>query len=142
VLPESARSPWAADDALAERLLAAARSGLRRPVRELHSAFPEPRSESHCPRAVRSAVRAAHPSRGPLVVAEFESGEQRRAVRPVPKATASRPPVVAVESESGERRWAVRPVPKATASRPPVVAVESESEERWWAVRPVPKAIA
>jgi hypothetical protein len=71
------------------RLPAAARSGLRRPVRELHSALPEPcsahpeeqhsafpeqpdsalperhlalperRSESHCPGAVRYAVRVA-----------------------------------------------------------------------------------
>ena len=99
------------------RLPAAARSGLRRPVRALHSAhpvrgsalpawgsalpephsaLPERRSESQCPGAVRHAVRVAYPSRGSrVVVAAFESGELRRAVRPVPKAKALRPPVVA-----------------------------------------------
>jgi hypothetical protein len=118
-----------------ERLLAATRSGLRRPVRALHSArpeerhsaqrpvFPEPhlalperRSESHCPAAVRHAARVAHPSRGSRVVAEFESAERRRAVRPVPKATALHPRVeaeAAVEFESAEQPRVAGSMPEA-----------------------------
>jgi hypothetical protein len=121
----------AAGDALAERLLAAARSGLRRPVRELHSAlpawgsahpeqrsaFPERRSESHCPEAVRYAARVAYPSRGPRAAAEFESAELRRAVRPLPGAIALRPRVVAeaaLEFESAEQRRVAGSKPEAT----------------------------
>ena len=88
------------------RLPAAARSGLRRPVRALHSAHPawdsahpEPhparRSESQCLGAVRHAAQLAYPSQGSRVVAaEFGSEERRRAVRPV-KAMVLRPAVVA-----------------------------------------------
>ena len=119
------------------RLPAAARSGLQRPVRALHSAHPvrgsalpawgsahpEPHSalpercsESHCPGAVRYAARVAHPSRGSRVVAaEFESAERRRAVRPV-KATALHPRVVAeaaVAFESAEQPRVAGSMPEA-----------------------------
>ncbi len=128
----------AAGDALAERLLAAVRSGLRDPVREPRSALPEQhsalpawgsahpeqrsalperRSESRCPEAARYAARVAHPSRGPQVAAEFESVELRRAVRPVPKVIAWRPRVAAeaaVEFESAEQRRVAGSMPEAT----------------------------
>ena len=93
-------------------------------MRELHSALPEQRSalpeqrsESHRG-AVRHAVRVAHPSRGSrVVVAEFASAERRRAVRPVPKATASHPRVVAeaaVEFESAAQPRVAGSMPEAT----------------------------
>jgi len=80
---------------------------------EPYSALPERRSESHCPGAVRYAARVAHPCRGSRVVAEFESAERRRAVRPV-KATALHPRVVAVvEFESAEQPRVAGSVPEA-----------------------------
>ena len=81
---------------------------------ERHLALPELRSESQCPGAVRHAARVAYPSRGSRVVAEFESEERRRAVRPV-KAMALRPRVVAeaAEFESAEQPRVAGSVPEA-----------------------------
>jgi hypothetical protein len=91
------------------------RHSAQRPVfPEPHLALPERRSESHCPAAVRHAARVAHPSRGSRVVAEFESAERRRAVRPVPKATALHPRVeAAVEFESAEQPRVAGSMPEA-----------------------------
>ncbi|HMH97252.1 MAG TPA: hypothetical protein VK577_11830, partial [Bradyrhizobium sp.] len=78
---------------------------------------PERRSESQRPEAVRHAARVAYPSRGSRVaVAEFESEELRRAVRPV-KATALRPRVVAeamAALESAEPPRVAGSMPEAT----------------------------
>jgi len=81
---------------------------------ERHLALPELRSESQCPGAVRHAARVAHPSRGSRVVAQFESEERRRAVRPV-KAMALRPRVVAeaAEFESAEPPRVAGSMPEA-----------------------------
>jgi len=84
---------------------------------EPHLALPERRSESHRPGAVRHAVRVAHLSRGSRVVAaEFESAERRRAVRPVPKATALHPRVeaeAAAAFESAEQPRVAGSMPEA-----------------------------
>jgi hypothetical protein len=60
-------------------------------------------------------VRVAHLSRGSRVVAaEFESAERRRAVRPVPKATALHPRVEAAAAfESAEQPRVAGSMPEA-----------------------------